>query len=87
MTAPAPLGPGDTDPHSKVTTPAEVKGPLAPGEDDERTTRGEGKAVQPPPSPGAGEESEYEMRPLPPLAPGDLQVPRPAVRFKRKAKE
>lgn len=87
MSVPAPLGPGDADPRSTVQVARPVEPPLGPGDTPRDATVQAMPDVKPAAGPGdsVGPESEYEMRALPAFGPGDIAVPRPAIRLKRKA--
>lgn len=76
--APQTLGPGDNAGPLKVrqNTPAEIPQAV--------------KTVYPAPvpaGPGDGEGDAFEGVALPPLGPGDLNVPRPVVRRRRSQQE
>ena len=78
-----PLGPGDVDPRSSSAAPAvAVRSPLGPGELSDGSTVQEMPPVPPPARPGdqVGPDSEFEVRAVPAFGPGDLAVPRPAIR-------
>jgi hypothetical protein len=77
-------GPGDDDgvPRGPASS---VRGPFGAGETDPRSPLMlRGAPVRGPAAPGAGPESEWIVRPPPAAGPGDLQVPLPIVRVKRK---
>ena len=79
------LGPGDPDPRSVVSAARAIRGPLGAGETDPRAVVSVAAPIKGPDAPGDGPESEWIVRPPPAAGPGDLQVPSPIVRIKRKA--
>lgn len=82
--APPALGPGDSARQERRQFPA-APNALGPG-DGLR----EKPAPRPAPraaGPGDGDGDEFEGVALPPLGPGDLQVPRPVVRRRRRQQQ
>lgn len=86
MTVPACPGPGDEQPGRAASVALAVVGPLAPGDDARAVPADAMPPVCGPLAPGAteGDEPTTETRAHPAFGPGDVDVPRAAMRVTRK---